>query len=430
MIGLLLVALVITGSLSVLNIPTSVSGVRLVANHTLPASPNPGNIAVNTRTNIIYVISRGNFSSLTGGVLQRINGTDGSPISGIELNGTADAMAVDPNSNTIFVSVGAYPKSILAINGTTGGLERSLSLGDHGYYVDLAVDSTLDHLYATTFNYSSSLVSGFTNTMVVIDMNTFKVVQNLTLGDSPAYVSVDQITHRVYVVGGNPWSGILMVIDGTSGKLLANVTIGRTGGGRAMVNSATNRIYVGGGEISPVFVIDGATNRVVANVSVGGAAWFSDGVTVDPYTNVVYAVSTCVFCVPEESGLFAINGTTNTIIANDTFTGLERGITELTVDPNTHMVYVSGPGDTITIVGGFGSIEPPRTLVTQVGRGIPPAVYPVLPASTLVLVLALGCVYVYVRRSRGRRPNLALQIPDQSGHSLPARQPPIRGPKP
>ena len=382
----LLAVLLAASGLAVLYSPATVTGTKLQVRGSLPTASSPNDIEIDQMTNTVYVVAAGDYSTLKGGMLQRINGTSGLPEQGIQLSGIADFAALDPISGIIYATVGAYPMSIVAINTSTGIVLKSLNIGNHGEQVDLTIDPTLGRLYAAV--YPSSVL--------MIDAKTLEVIQNVTTGDYPGYITVNQMTHRVYVVGMNHSREVLLTLDGLSGKLISNLTLGMNYGGVA-VDSVTNRVYVGGGIFGPLFVIDGATNRVIVNVTTGGPTWESDGVAVDLITNVVYVVSNNVPHVPAETGVFAINGTTNTVMANATFTA-PRGSIRIAVDSDTHMVYMAGPGNNVTIIGGFGSADPPKVVTAWAGRGVPLDLYLALPAASIVLAALLA--YSLVRRPR------------------------------
>lgn len=422
-VGLTLVALLLALAVGIAYVPRSVTFTQLQVSHTVKTEYLVTDIAVDPVTGVAYVVEGGNYTTLTGGTLLKVNGTDGSVLDDISLGGIGDAVAVDPTSNTIFVTGGTYPGYVLAINGTTGRVMNSLSLGNQGYWNDIAADPAIGRVFVTTFDYSSGLVSGFTNTVPIIDAKTLKVIVNVTVGDFPMYVAVDSVTGVVYVTGEHGNQGVMFAIDGESGEVVANVTVG-TFPGWVAVNPSTDRVYVAG-IFAPLFVMSGASGRPIANVTVGstGVSWSPSAVAVDPSTDVVYAVSNCQGCNPWQGGVFAINGTTDAVIANLTFTGQRPagqtyGLENVAVDPTTHLVYFSGPGNQVLVVGGYGSADPPKTLTAGVNGGLPGTLRELLPLMLVALVVTLAYAVSTIRSRRRHAQAAAGESQESSASSV------------
>ena len=133
---------------------------------------------------------------------------------------------------------------------------------------------------------------------------------------------------------------------------------------------------------SGIQVIDGETNSVVATINVGSMEQGTDGLDVNPATNMVYAAS--------ENRLFVINGSTNQVV---TTVSLGASQTEdVKVNADTGKVYVSeifisdNPWSLIQVIDGttntvektinetdadalFGTAVDPDTNKFYVGHG-------------------------------------------------------------
>jgi len=96
----------------------------------------------------------------------------------------------------------------------------------------------------------------------VIDGSTNKVIQNITVGESPSEVKVssnNQVT-KVYVT--NDDFDTVSVIDGSTNKVInENLTVGKRPTDIA-INENTNIVYIANEDSNTVSVIDGSTNKV------------------------------------------------------------------------------------------------------------------------------------------------------------------------
>lgn len=91
------------------------------------------------------------------------------------------------------------------------------------------------------------------------------VVAHIPLGRTPTSLAVNPVTNRVYVASKSLLSSSLQVIDGSTNTI--STTLSLTFQPEAIaVNPTTNRIY-SVDFIRGLFVLDGTTNTVVANVA-------------------------------------------------------------------------------------------------------------------------------------------------------------------
>src|SRR5882724_4291974 len=80
------------------------------------------------------------------------------------------------------------------------------------------------------------------------------VSQNVSTGQQPMAIAVNEITHKTYVVNHN--SDSVTVLDGKSRSVIATIKTGRAPEGLG-INPVTNLIYVANSTDSSVAVIDG-----------------------------------------------------------------------------------------------------------------------------------------------------------------------------
>ncbi len=155
---------------------------------TIPVGSNPYGVAVNATTNRIYV---GNSNSVSV-----INGADNTVINTIEGSAFGDSIAVNENTNTIYVTDNGWTW-ISVINGQNNAVTM-LNLGD--YPATVAVNATTNRVYAAS-----------QNTVLVIDGGAGTVGTTLRANGYPEGIAVNPATNKVYIVVG---SGQLHVLDG------------------------------------------------------------------------------------------------------------------------------------------------------------------------------------------------------------------------
>jgi hypothetical protein len=142
-------------------------------------------------------------------------------------------------------------------------------------------------------------------------------------------------------------------------------------------------------------------------------------VAVDHSTDVVYLVSNCPDCYPWQGGVFAINGTTDEVIANLTFSNQEPagqtyGLGNVAVDPTTHLVCFSGPTNQVQVTGGYGSADPPKALTVGVNGGYPQTLRGLLPLTVVALAVTLAYATVTIRSRRRSAPPISGESQESS----------------
>src|SRR5438552_12479709 len=104
------------------------------------------------------------------------------------------------------------------------------------------------------------------STCICILAQAQTVSQNISTGQQPMAVAVNETTNRAYIVNHN--SNSITVVDGKTRTAIATIKVG-AGPEAIAVNPLTNRVYVANSGESSVTVIDGATDAVAATVRTG-----------------------------------------------------------------------------------------------------------------------------------------------------------------
>ena len=162
--------------------------------------------------------------------------------------------------------------------------------------------------------------------LAAVPVSAATVVATVAVGQQPAGVAANSVTHRVYVV--NSTDATVSVIDGATNTVIATVPLsaGAFPPLAVSVNAITNRVYV------PTAVIDGSTHAVTATPDTGFS--LSGGVAVDPIANRIYLVDFL------GSRVSVLDGATNAVVATIDAPG--AGAYAVDVNPLTHRGYVSG----------------------------------------------------------------------------------------
>jgi DNA-binding beta-propeller fold protein YncE len=190
----------------------------------------------------------------------------------------------------------------------------------------VAVDQKTDMIYVELFDGDVAVVDGTTN----------KVVASISLGDLvPGAIAVDSTRNRIYVLSSTPRFGV-SVINGTTNQVVRTIGASKTQESDVAIDPITNRLYVSKPSVSKpgadrLIVFHAGNGKVIKRIVVGK---YPLAVAVDPKTDTVYLGHTdSGVPSPEE----IIDGKTNKVIQKIT-TGVDQS---LSVDPTTRQVYVA-----------------------------------------------------------------------------------------
>jgi YVTN family beta-propeller protein len=289
----------------------------------------PQGIAVDQRTHTVYVSNAGSgpadgvsvFDDRTCNAATSSGCGNGHTLQ--VPGGHADAIAVDPVTDTVYVTTipGSGPSTVSVFNGATCNATHSAGCAQSPQSVTvgfsaaaLAVNTVTDTIYVANFADSTDPFGG--NTVSVIDGATCNAADTtgcatapatITLGPpdtTPAGVAIDPATDTIYVAdlqdGEGP--GTVSVINGATCNAATSAGCGQTpptvtvGFGPAAIafNPANRTVVVTNIEDTSVSVIDAATCNAFISSSCGStqpelAAGRAPGpVAVDPAVGTIY----------------------------------------------------------------------------------------------------------------------------------------------
>jgi len=257
--------------------------------------------AVNSTTNMLYVVNSGAAQNSPTGTLYAISGVSNSLVA--TLPGLAKPVAVDVNNqtNTIYV--------------------------------------------ANSGNDTVSVVSGASNT----------VTTTIPVGNYPSAIAVNPTTNMVYVDNFN--DGTVSVINGATNAVVATVSSLGTGINLIAVDSGINQIYIGSnqGYAEAVTILNGATNFVLQTLNLKNAP---QALAVNPATQTLYAESneTTVTGVVSSSQIDVFDEATTTILGRVVLPGFVNS-PGMAVNPSTSMVYAANNTNSVlNVINQFSSV--------------------------------------------------------------------------
>ncbi len=212
-------------------------------------APFAENVAVNEQTGNVY------WSDYEGSSVVVVDAM-GNLLSTTSLASRPDGIAVNANSNKIYV-ITTYPNtSLIVIDGSTNAVVSTITGPNLPYPEGLAVNATTNTIYVANGQGCTC------NRLAVINGSSDTVTKSISLGPGPAAVAVDSKTNFIYVANAGNYdfnqTGSVTVIDGATNTTTELTDPNLTYPYRIAVNPTTNKIYVLSLLSNNVTVIDGA----------------------------------------------------------------------------------------------------------------------------------------------------------------------------
>jgi DNA-binding beta-propeller fold protein YncE len=223
---------------------------------TIPIGGQPGYLAVNTATNMIYMPNQ------TLNTITVINGNTGVVVANIDAGLGPYAAAANPATNLIYVTntggISGQNPSVLVIDGSSNTVIATVPATAPEA---IAVNPTTNLIYfANGSGASVSVLDGSTNQIV----DTVQTSHCCFING----IAVNSATNRIYIAEAGS-SQQVAVIDGATNQFDTFQVPGVCELQYIAVDSTLNRIYVMDGVCGKLYVISGVTNKVVATVLPG-----------------------------------------------------------------------------------------------------------------------------------------------------------------
>jgi YVTN family beta-propeller protein len=202
------------------------------------------------------------------------------------LSTSGDSIGVIPN--TAGVHGIALIKS-LGKGYTSNGRSNSVSVFDlHTYKVlnDIPVGQNPDAIFYDDFSKMIITCNGRSKDATIIDPATNKVVATVALGDKPE-TAVSDGKGRIFVNGET--TSAIIVFDAITYKEVARYKIdgGEEPTGLA-INRTTNRLFIACAGSKTMVIMNAANGKTIAKFPIGD----SDGLVFDPQSKIIYAANT------------------------------------------------------------------------------------------------------------------------------------------
>jgi len=225
-----------------------------------------------------------------------------------------NGVTVDEADDVIITGGGG--KKLFALDRDTFEVKASLDLPGEGD--DIQLDPKNHTLYVDNDEGTN---------IWVVDLAARKIVATIEIPKAPEYIAYDDVTDKLYQ--NIKSTDETLVIDPETNTVEAHWTLGPAKSPHGLaLDSKTQRLFVAGGN-GEMAVLDAHTGKLLGSVAI---APHVDQIVFDPSTRRVYCASgTGILSVVQETDDCA------SLLANVT---VAKGAHTLTVDPNTHNVWI------------------------------------------------------------------------------------------
>jgi len=283
--------------------------------------PQGGAIAFNPGNNRFYILGTSTVTvvdAISHLVLATV------PLPADNNGGSINAgLAIDASTGTVYAS---YQGGVAELNVSTNTLVGELPYN----FGTLAVDSTTNDLWGTT-SQGGGPDSGLSGHLVKVDLTTGSMVASVPVGFEPFDIAVDSATGMVFAdgcAGSFVCGSQAAVVNGVRDAVVATADLGSDDYPTMVLNTTTHVLYVSGGE--QLAAINETTGATIFNLNPGTCGPFTDMV-VDPNTDLVYVSPA------NDNYLLAYNGSTGKLANMYAF---GNSVGPVAFDPNTGNLFV------------------------------------------------------------------------------------------
>ena len=275
---------------------------KVVSN--IPTGKSPSAIAVNPKTNRIYTANSGNATVTV------IDGSREKGLGNITVGSVLPSIGVASDTNKIYV---VKPGNITEINGKTNKIAANISLTKLPFPlrgIDPVITSDSrgkDTIYAVSSNFDNGTFYAISVENSYKSGTTSYIGHEISLRQSLSEIAVNPDTNLAYVTNGG--NDTVSVIDPYIYKVVDNVTVGKDPSA-IIANPRTAMVYVADSGNDTVSVINGLHDKVVSNVKVEKSP---TAVAVNPNTDMIYVANR------DSNTVSVIDGSINKVVAGVTF---------------------------------------------------------------------------------------------------------------
>ncbi|MFI5414640.1 MAG: hypothetical protein ACHQ16_03120, partial [Candidatus Lutacidiplasmatales archaeon] len=287
-------------------------------------------------------------SNYGGDNITVISGATNRTVANIHAGTSPGAMALDSAHHELFVA-NYFSNNVTVVNTTSNLAAATIAVGTNPIAVVVnTVSGLVDVVNVNGAQGNVSVLNPVTNTLGA----------TVRVGSVPEAAAFDAARDRLYVANGA--SNNVSVVDDSNGSVDAAIATGHGAGPNSIVYDAmSGDLYVACAGSQNITVINPATNRSVANLSTG--TLLPASAIVDLATNEVYVVDGQT--TSTEANVTVVSGATNRAVAS---VPLEAYPTSIAYDPVDGQVYVANGGGNDTFwldpstnrIGGAAGVGP------------------------------------------------------------------------
>ncbi len=238
----------------------------------------------------------------------------------IASSGGWDYIAVDENSNKLYVSHGTQVNILDKSTGDSLGVIANTT-GVHG----------IAFIPALGKGYTSN---GRLNTVTVFDLKSAKVLSSISTGEHPDGIIYDEFSKKIINCNGR--SKDLTIIDPVTEKVIATIPVG--GKPETAVSDNMGKLYVNSEDKNEIVVVDMIKNTVINHWSLLPGEE-PTGLVIDLKTKRLFA--TC------DKLLVAMDATNGKIVGQ---LPIGEGCDGAAFDPSSNLIFTSNGSGTVTVV--------------------------------------------------------------------------------
>jgi YVTN family beta-propeller protein len=312
---------------------------QIAAEIKVPVQTEGDILATNPNTNTIYVL--GGFGNIS-----LINGSTNKVENVIETEMLLAGLDVNPITNKIYAVTFGSPYQVLVIDGSiknNTGILKYIPIEESAN--EIAVNPDTNKIYVSRGVYN------LPKEISVIDGSKDIIVDKIQVKDVGMFgLFLNSDINTIYTA--NHVNSSLLAIDGKTNRIFANIPIGGDPRNSAphsvSFDTKTNTIYVAPALANRLFVIDGNTHSLVNSIPVGNSSAGLSDIAFDPNNDKIY--------MTDSTGMLSIIDRTKGIIAK---AEIEEHSFAMILNPDTSMIYIaSGQRDgMITAVNMKSTIE-------------------------------------------------------------------------
>ena len=242
-------------------------------------------------------------------------------------NGGWDYIAVNPNSNKLYLSHGTQVNILDKATGDSLGIIPNTT-GVHG----IAFNESLGRGYTS---------NGRINTVTVFELKTDKIIEQIATGENPDAIMYDAFTKTVITCNGR--SKDLTVIDAATNKVIATIAVG--GKPETAVSDNAGKLFVNIEDKNEIVEVDIKAATVLHRWPIMPGE-SPTGLSIDTKTKRLFAGC--------EKQLVVIDATNGKII---TTLPIGDGCDGTAFDPKAKLIFTSNGSGTITVIKEISANE-------------------------------------------------------------------------